>query len=475
MSENTFDLIIIGSGPAGYVGAIRAAQLGLSVACVEKESSLGGTCLNVGCIPSKALLTSSEKYEFLVKKAAQHGIEIKGSLQLNLAKMLERKDDVVKTLTQGITGLFKKNKVQPYQGLASLLPLEGDVHRVLVKSAEGNTKTLKGKRVLLATGSVSAELPHLKMDGENVVSSTEALCFDEVPEHLVVVGGGVIGLELGSVWSRLGSKVSVVEYANEIVSMMDRDVSRELKKELKKQGLEFYLAHSCQKIEKNNDGSLNCIVQVLKTKEDISLKCDKVLMSVGRRANTEHLGLERVGVELDKQGAVVVDSQYQSSIKGIFAVGDVVKGPMLAHKAEEEAVAAVELMVGNYAHVNYNAIPSVVYTHPEVASVGLSEQEAKEKGYAVKTGKFPFLANGRARANDDTSGFVKIVADSKTDRLLGMHIVCSTAGEMIGEAVSVLEFEGTVEDIFRSSHAHPTLNEAIKEAALDVHGRKLNL
>ena len=471
-NSQTFDLIVIGGGPAGYVAAIRAAQLGFNTACVEKYSALGGTCLNVGCIPSKALLESSEHYKQAKDKFAKHGIILSG-IQLDLATMMKRKDTVVKSLTSGIAGLFKKNKVTWVQGHGTLKGAEGENKTVEVVGSSG-TQTISAPRILLATGSQAVQLPFLPFDGKDIVSSTEALEFSAVPQHLVVIGGGVIGVEMGSVWSRLGSKVTVVEFNDRICTGFDLQAANELQKSLTRQGIEFRLNSKCLGAVKSGN---TWLVEVENRADGtkFSLECDKILVATGRKPYTDKLGLDSVGLKTDKAGRVEINEHFQTPVKGIYAVGDLVVGPMLAHKAEEEGIAAVEIMAGQHGHVNYNAIPGVVYTHPELASVGLTEEDCKAKGLNYKVGTFPFIANGRAKAMDDTEGFVKIIADSKTDRLLGMHIVGARAGDLIVEGVSVIEFGGSAEDIARSSHAHPSLPEIIKEAAMAVDKRQIHM
>ena len=460
----THDLLVIGAGPGGYTAALRAAQLGLDVACVEKDPTLGGTCLNVGCIPSKALLESSELYEEAGKGGlAAHGFEVQG-VKLDLPKMLGRKDKVVKSLTTGIAGLFKKNKITRYEGHARLAG-EG---KVIVKGAEGEQE-IEAKHILIATGSSVATIPGVEIDGDRVGSSTDAIAYPEVPKRLVVIGAGYIGLELGSVWRRLGSKVIVLEYLDRILPGMDNEVAKAAQKIFEKQGLEFHL------------GAKVTGVKALKTKAKVEIEgqdpidCDRVLVAVGRKPNTEGLGLDAVGIELDKRGRIPVNDRFETGVEGLYAVGDVIRGPMLAHKAEEEAVACVERIATGYGHVNYDAIPGVCYTHPEIASVGKTEEQLKEQGAPYRKGKFPFMANGRAKALNQTEGFVKILAHEQTDRILGVHIIGPRAGDLIAEAVAAIEFGATSEDVARTSHAHPTLAEVVKEAALGVDGRSLNI
>ncbi len=464
-----YDLIVIGAGPGGYVAAIRAAQLAMKVACVEKRPSLGGTCLNVGCIPSKALLDSSELYHLAKERFGKHGIQV-GNLGLDVPKMIARKEEVVRGLTTGIRGLFKKNKVDSHFGFGRIT----SPTTVQVKNAEGQERSLEAKHILIATGSEPIELPFLKFDGQTVVSSTEALCFEKVPEHLLVVGAGYIGLELGSVWKRLGSRVSVVEFLPRIVPMADLEVGALLFKSLQRQGMEFHLE------TKVTGADLKDAKAVVRTEtkdgKALDFPCDKVLVSVGRRAFVDGLGLDEVGVAYEKKtGKVPVDAHFRTNVPTISAIGDVIAGPMLAHKAEEEGVAFAEALAGKAGHVNYETIPSVIYTWPEMASVGLTEEQVKEQGTAYKVGKFPFLANGRAKAMDETEGLVKIIADAKSDRVLGVHIIGPRASDMIAEAVATMEYSGSAEDIARTCHAHPTLSEAVKEAALAVDGRAIHL
>lgn len=468
MSENKFDLIVIGSGPAGYIGAIKAAQLGFKVACVEKRATLGGTCLNVGCIPSKALLKSSEKYEQAKKHFSEVGINIK-NIELDLKKMLSNKDDVVKNLTQGIAGLFKKNKITHITGEASFISKT----EITVKN-EGKTANYQADKFLIATGSEIAEIPNVKIDEKRIISSTGALELPEIPKHLVVIGGGYIGLELGSVWRRLGAKVTVIEFADSIVPAMDKDLQKELHKLLVKQGMEFKLATKVTSASASKN-EVKIELEARDGGKTETITADYVLVSVGRKPNTHNLGLDKLKITQDKHGFIEINNKYQTNIDNIYAVGDVVKGPMLAHKAEEEAVAAAEIMAGQAGHVNYDVIPGVIYTHPEVASVGKTEQELKAAGHAYKAGKFPFLANSRARAVGETDGFVKILADKNTDEVLGVHIIGLDAGTIIHEAVTAMEYKAAAEDIARTCHAHPTLNEAVKEAALAVDKKTLNM
>jgi dihydrolipoamide dehydrogenase len=456
-------LVVIGAGPGGYVAAIRAAQLGLDVACVEKEKALGGTCLRIGCIPSKALLESSELYHEAANGFSEHGLVLK-EVGLDLKKMLARKDRIVKGLTTGVGSLFKKNKVTHYEGQARL----AGAGKIVVQSAGGEVQ-LQATHIIVATGSKSASLPGVEFDGDRIGSSTEALSYEEVPKHLVVIGAGYIGLEMSSVWKRLGAKVTVLEYLDRILPGMDSDLAAAARKLFEKQGLEFRLGAKVTgaKVKKGA-----CVVECEGMKP---IECDRVLVSVGRKPNTEGLDLESVGIKLDDKGRIPVGGDFATSAKGIYAIGDVIRGPMLAHKAEDEGVACVEGIVTGHGHVNYDAIPAVVYTQPEIASVGKTEDELKNAGIEYRKGEFPFRANSRARALGQLEGKVKILADAKTDRVLGVHILGPRAGDMIAEAAVAIEFGASSEDIARSSHAHPTLAEAMKEAALAVDGRTLNL
>ncbi len=473
--NTTFDLIVIGGGPGGYVAAIRAAQLGFKVACVEKRKTLGGTCLNVGCIPSKALLDSSEHYHFAKTKLSKHGVMI-SDLKLDLAAMLKRKDAVVRQLTTGVAGLFKKNKIESFLGHGTLGEKEGAHYSVSVKPADGAALLkISAPRILLASGSEPAALPFLPFDGQTVISSTEALELTSVPKHLVVIGGGVIGLELGSVWLRLGAKVTVIEFQDRILPGMDKATAAELQKSLAKQGMEFRLSSKCLGAKKSGAITLVEAEDMANGNVKFGLECDVVLVATGRKPYTENLGVEKFGIEKDKLGRVIVDSHFQTKQAGIYAIGDIIAGPMLAHKAEEEGVACAEIMAGKHGHVNYDAIPGVVYTWPELASVGASEEDLKTKGIEYKAGSFPYMANGRAKAMDETEGFVKILADAKTDRILGAHIVGPRAAEQIAELTAYIEFAASAEDVARTCHAHPTLNETIKEAAMAVAKRQIHL
>lgn len=461
---NTFDCIIIGSGPGGYVAAIRAAQLGFKTALVEKSEHLGGTCLNVGCIPSKALLHSTEMFHFATHNAASHGIQIKQPA-IDVTQLMAKKSATVDQLRGGIQHLMKANKIKVFQGLGSLSP-ENKV-RVQGKSET----TIEGQHIILATGSRVIELPFLPFDGETIVSSDEAIAFSEVPKKLVVVGAGAIGLELGSVWARLGAEVEVIEFLPNIAAGFDIDVSKTAERLFKKQGLHFHLGTQVTGLEK--DGS-RAVLTAEKEGKRLEFEADKILVAVGRRPNTEGLGLESVGISCDEKGRIPIDAHYRTTASGIYAIGDVTTGPMLAHKAEEEAVACIESIAGQAGHVNYDCIPNVIYTEPEIASVGLTETAAKEQNINYKVGKFNFLANGRAIATDATDGFAKVIADAESDRLLGIQIIAKSASEMIASAIAHMEYGGSAEDLARTVHAHPTLSETLKEAALAVDGRALH-
>lgn len=457
------DLVVIGAGPGGYVAAIRAAQLGLNAACVELEKALGGTCLRIGCIPSKALLDSSRLYDEAQHSFASRGINV-GKLGIDLSKMLGHKDQVVKSLTGGIDGLFRKNKVTRYFGRGRL----NGPGRVVVDHADGGREEIAAKHIIVATGSVPATLPNIDIDGDLVTSSTEALSYPEVPGHLVVIGGGYIGLEMGTVWRRLGSKVTVLEYLDRILPVSDAEIAKEAEKIFRKQGLDIRLGVKVTGVKRNRN-SVDVEVEGGET-----VRCDRVLMAVGRRPYTSGLGLETAGLETDRRGFIPVDEHYQTAAANVYAIGDVIGGAMLAHKAEEEGIACVERIVTGYGHVNYDAIPSVVYTEPEVAAVGKTEEELKAAGIEYKKGVFPFIANGRAKAVGHTEGKVKILADAKSDRVLGVHIVGPHAGDLIAECATAMEFGASSEDIARTCHAHPTLAEAVKEAALAVEGRAIH-
>ncbi|WP_374027443.1 dihydrolipoyl dehydrogenase [Bdellovibrio bacteriovorus] len=466
MADTQFDLIIIGSGPGGYVGAIRAAQLGLKTAVIEKDKTYGGTCLNVGCIPSKALLESSEHYQAAQHDLAAHGVKV-SKVDLDLPTMQARKDKVVKTNTEGIAFLFKKNKITPFNGMGKIVA----AGKVEVKGADGNTQILTAKNIVIATGSVPVELPFLKYDEKRIVSNTGALALDQVPKSMIVVGGGVIGLELGSVWQRLGAKVTVIEYANRLGGTMDQDCMNVLKKSMEKEGMSFLLSTKVTGSKVGNDG-VEVTYESLTDGKASSMKADVVLVSTGRKPFSAGVGCEEMGIQKDPQGRIIVDKHYQTNVPGIYAIGDVIAGPMLAHKAEEEGVALAEILAGGAGHVNYDTVPGVIYTHPEIASVGITEEFAKEKGLEINVGKFPFMANGRARAKGYTEGFVKIIADKKTDKILGAHMVGPSVSELIHEVIVCMEFGGSSEDLARSFHAHPTLSEVVREAALAVEKRQ---
>ncbi|HCU24770.1 MAG TPA: dihydrolipoyl dehydrogenase [Deltaproteobacteria bacterium] len=463
VSENNYDVLVIGAGPGGYVAAIRAAQLGMKVGCIEKERSLGGTCLNVGCIPSKALLESSELYIQAKDKLPAHGVQIQG-LSLDLKKCMERKDQVVAQLTGGVAGLFKKNKIDHILGTAQI-HADGSV---TVRQNKEESK-LKAKHVIIATGSKAIALKDVPIDGRAIVDSTGALALPRVPKHLIVIGGGYIGLELGSVYLRYGSKVTVLEALDRIVPAMDLEVGKAFQRILQKQGMEFQLSTKVQKATVQADGSVEVGIQDASGK-NTSLQADVVLVAVGRRPQTEGLGLQEAGIKTDEKGRILVDKNFKTSLANVYAIGDVIAGPMLAHKAMEEGVAVAENLAGQAGHVNYEAIPSVVYTWPEVASVGLTEEQAKEKKLDYKTFKYPFTAVGKAIAMGEKDGWVKLIADKKTDRLLGAHILGPRASDLIAELVLALEFSASAEDIARTSHAHPTLSEGVKEAALGLGG-----
>jgi dihydrolipoamide dehydrogenase len=465
--ENNFDVIIIGGGPGGYVCAIRAAQLGLKTACIESRGTLGGTCLNVGCIPSKSLLNLSESYHKAQKNFNDQGIEFSG-LKLNLDKMMANKNKSVQVLTKGIEFLFKKNKVTYIKGKGVLF----SKNDVVVYEGEKKT-SYKSKNIVIATGSGPTSLPGVEIDEKNIVSSTGALAFKEVPKNFIVIGGGYIGLEMGSVWSRLGSNVTVLEYLDHITPGMDKEISSEFLKILIKQGFKFKLNSKVTSVSNKNQQVEVTFINNETSKEEIIL-ADKVLVSVGRKPYTEGLNLTKIGVKKDKQGKVEVNEKLQTSINNIYAIGDVIKGPMLAHKAEEEGIAVAEIIAGQAGHVNYDVIPGVVYTSPEVAVVGKTEEQLKKENINYKVGKFPFLANSRAKVNNETDGFVKILADSKTDRVLGVHMIGPHTGDMIAEMALAMEFGASAEDIARTCHAHPTHTEAVKEAALAVDKRAIH-
>ena len=466
--ENNFDLVVIGGGPGGYVCAIRAAQLGLKTACVESRGALGGTCLNVGCIPSKSLLNLSENFHKAKKDFNQQGIELEG-IKLNIEKMMSNKNKSIQVLTKGVEFLFKKNKVAYYKGKGVLL----SKNDVVVYENNNKRTNVKGKNIVIATGSGVASLPGINIDEKNIVSSTGALSFDKVPKKLAVIGGGYIGLEMGSVWSRLGSEVTVIEYLDYITPGMDREISNEFQKILSKQGIKFKMGSKVEAV-KDQGKSVSISYTNVKSSKNESLDVDKVLVSVGRKPYTEGLNLSKVGIKKDSKGRIEVNQKLQTSVNNIYAIGDVIKGPMLAHKAEEEGIAVAEILAGQAGHVNYDVIPGVIYTSPEVATVGKTEEQLKEEKKSYKVGKFPFLANSRAKVNNETDGFVKILADSKTDKVLGVHIIGPHCGDMIAEMALAMEFGASSEDIARTCHAHPTHTEAIKEAALAVDKRPIH-
>ncbi|MDC3061632.1 dihydrolipoyl dehydrogenase [Candidatus Pelagibacter sp.] len=461
-----FQVVVIGGGPGGYVCAIRLAQLGLKTACIESRGSLGGTCLNVGCIPSKSLLNLSEEFHN-AQSLSNKGIEI-GEVKLNLPKMMKNKDKAVTILTKGVEFLLKKNKVTYFKGIGSFK----SKNDILIKDHENKEKVIQTENTVIATGSVSVSLPGVEIDEKIIVSSTGALKLEKVPKKLVVVGGGYIGLEMGSVWSRLGSEVHVIEYLDHITPGMDKEISNEFMKILKKQGINFHMQHKVEKIKKNNNNAVVSTISSEGTKKDF--ECDVVLISVGRKPNTEGLNLQKIGVELDEKKRVKTDKNFKTNQDNIYAIGDVISGPMLAHKAEDEGIAAAENIAGQSGHVNYDTIPGVIYTSPEVASIGKTEEQLKELNVKYKIGKFSFMANSRAKAIDDTDGFVKILADEKTDKVLGAHLIGPHAGELIGEIGIAMEFGGSSEDIARTCHAHPTFSEAVKEAALSVDKRAIH-
>jgi dihydrolipoamide dehydrogenase len=458
------DLVVIGGGPGGYVAAIRAAQLGMDVAVIEKEEKLGGTCLRVGCIPSKALLESSHKYEEAGHEFSQHGIGVSG-LTFDLAAMMKRKDDVVTTLAKGIEALLVKNKVARHRGTGRL----AGPGKVEITAADGSKRVVQSPRIILAVGSRSVVLPGIEADGKLVGASTEALAFDTVPAHLVVIGGGYIGLELGTVWRRLGSKVTVLEYADRILTGIDADIAAEALPLFRKQGLDIRLG---VKVKSARASGGRCIVEC---EGQEPIECDRVLAATGRRPATDDLGLETVGLATDGRGWIPVDGQFRTAAAGVYAIGDCIPGPMLAHKAEEDGVACAEALKSGWAHVDYDLVPAVVFTHPEIAAVGRTEEQLVAAGVTFKKGVFPFRANGRARTINDTTGKVKVLADAATDRVLGVHIIGPSAGDLIGEAAAAMSFGATAEDIARVCHAHPTLPEALKEAAMAVSGRAIHM
>lgn len=469
MAESSYDLIVIGSGPGGYVCAIRAAQLGLRTACVEKSPTLGGTCLNIGCIPSKALLQASEKLAEAKHDLAAFGVKV-GGVELDLKAMMGHKDKVVTANTKGVEFLFKKNKVDRIEGTGRI----AGAGAVVVKGKDGKETSYNAKAIVIATGSDSMPLKGVEVDEQRIVSSTGALALAEVPKRLVVIGGGYIGLEMGSVWQRLGSQVTVVEFLERVLPGMDGEVSQQMQRILGRQGMTFKLGTKVTSAKVTNKGVVLSL-EPAKGGPEEKLEADVVLLSIGRRPYTDGLGLKESGVALDDRGRVVTDSHFQTNVAGIYAIGDVIAGPMLAHKSEDEGVAVAELLAGQAGHVNYDTIPGVVYTWPEAATVGKTEEQLKQAGTSYKVGKFPFTANGRARAMNATDGFVKILSDAATDRVLGVHIVGPDAGHLIAEVVLAMEFGASAEDIARTCHAHPTLSETVKEAALAVDGRAIHI
>lgn len=458
--SNSFDIIVIGGGPGGYVHAIKAAQLGKKVAIVESRATLGGTCLNVGCIPSKALLSASHEYHKAAHDFEKFGIKVSAP-KLDVGKFMAFKDEVVDANVKGVDFLMKKNKIERFTGIGSIK--EPGV--VTVKSAKGDTQEIKGKYIVIATGSASIDIPNVTVDEKQIVTSTGALELDKVPEKMVVIGGGVIGLEMASVWSRVGSKVTVIEFLDRILPGMDMDVSKEMQKILTKQGLEFKLSTKVTSAKADKKGVTLTVEPAAGGKAE-TVNADVVLVAIGRKAYTDGLNLDAVGVKRDERGRILVDEHFETNIEGIYAIGDVIPGPMLAHKAEEDGFALAEMLAGEHGHVDYNLVPGVVYTAPEAANIGKTEDQLKKEGIAIKVGKFPFMANGRARSMNATDGFVKIIADAKTDKVLGAHIVGPEAGALIHEVAVLMGFGGSSEDLARICHAHPTLNEAVKEAAL---------
>ena len=456
---STYDVAVIGSGPGGYVAAIRCAQLGMKTAIIEKYNTLGGTCLNVGCIPSKALLDSSHHYEEAIKHFEDHGIEFPGDVKINFKKMIDRKASVVEQTTKGIDFLMNKNKIDVLTGVGSF---KDETH--IVVSSEDGDKTIEAKHTIIATGSKPATLPFIEIDKERIITSTEALTLKEIPKHMIVIGGGVIGLELGQVYRRLGAEVSVVEYMDRIIPTMDKAQSKELTKVMKKQGVKFYVSHKVSAVERKKDEVT--ITATDKKDKEVTFTGDYCLVSVGRRPFTDGLKADKAGVKVNEKGQIEVNEHLQTNVKNIYAIGDVVKGAMLAHKAEEEGTLVAEILAGQKPHIDYNLIPGVVYTWPEVASVGKTEEQLKEDKVEYKSGQFPMRALGRSRASGDTDGFVKILADKETDEVLGVHMVGARAADLIAEAVTAMEFRASAEDIARMSHAHPTYAEAVKEAAL---------
>ena len=465
--SNKFQAVVIGGGPAGYVCAIRLSQLGIKTACVEAKNTLGGTCLNIGCIPSKSLLNLSE-YFLKAKKFSSLGIEV-GEIKLNLDKMMKNKDKAVTILTKGVEFLFKKNNITHFKGIASFKAS----NKILITDIQSKKETsIDAEKIIICTGSEPISLPRINFDEKIIVSSTGALSLNSVPKKMLVVGGGYIGLEMGSVWSRLGSEVHVIEFLDHITPGMDREVSKEFMKILQKQGMKFHLETKVENIKKNNNSAI--VTTLNKEQKKVDFKCDVVLVSIGRRPNTKNLNLEKIGIKTNKNMSIIVDKSFQTNVKNIYAIGDVIDGPMLAHKAEEEGIATAELIAGQSGHVNYDVIPGVIYTYPEVASIGKTEEQLKEKNIKYKVGKFSFMANSRAKAINESEGFVKMLSDHETDKVLGVHIIGPHAGEMIAEVGVAMEFGASSEDIARTCHAHPTFSEAIKEAALSVDKRAIH-
>ncbi|PPR21485.1 MAG: Dihydrolipoyl dehydrogenase 3 [Alphaproteobacteria bacterium MarineAlpha10_Bin2] len=469
MNEKKFDVVVIGSGPGGYVAAIRAAQLGLKTACVEKDPALGGTCLNVGCIPSKALLQTSEEYAHAGKALKRHGVMIEG-LSLDLEAMMGHKDKVVGDLTKGIAHLFKKNDITHLKGTGAL----GAAGEIIVRADDGSETKLAAGATIIATGSAPANLPGIDIDEKRILSSTGALALDEVPGHLAVIGAGYIGLEMASVWGRLGAKITVIEFLDRIVPGMDGELATQFQKMLRRQKMKFKLSTKVTAAEQNDSG-VTLTMEPVAGGEPETLDADAVLVAVGRTPYTEGLGLDAAGVTIDNGGRIEIDEHFATNVAGVYAIGDVIAGPMLAHKAEDEGIAVAEIIAGQKGHVNYSAIPGVVYTQPELAAVGQTEEQLQEAGIDYTAGSFPFMANGRARAMSATDGFVKILADAQSDRILGVHIMGADAGTLIAEAVLAIELGASAEDLARTCHAHPTLSEAVKEAALDVDERAIHV
>ena len=464
-----YDVAVIGSGPGGYVAAIRCAQLGMKTALIEKYPSLGGTCLNVGCIPSKALLDSSHHYYDAIQHFEDHGIEVPGEIKVNLEKMISRKRAVVDQTVEGIRFLMKKNKIDVLQGVGSFK----DATHITIEDDQGENQVIEAKNTIIATGSKPASLPFIKLDKERIITSTEALELKEIPEHLVIIGGGVIGLELGQVYLRLGSEVSVIEYMDRIIPTMDSALAKELKKVLKKQGMQFHTSHKVQAVERKGD---EVVIEAESDKgKKVEFKGDYCLVAVGRKPFTEGLNAEAAGVKINDRGQIEVDENLRSSVANIYAIGDVINGPMLAHKASEEGTLVADVIAGQKPHINYNLIPGVVYTWPEVAAVGKTEEELKEAGIDYKEGKFPMRALGRSRASGDTDGMVKILSEKKTGEVMGIHMIGARVADLIAEAVTAMEFRASAEDISRMSHAHPTYAEAVKEAALAVDDRPIHI